>query len=101
MGPSRKLAVILHADVVHSTTLVQQDEALAHARIQDACRRFSLTIEAYNGVTHEQRGMHWWQSSLGRRQWRPPISEVYPTEEQDRSDSLRNCRRGVTRIRNE
>ena len=56
VGPSRKLAVILHADVVHSTTLVQQDEALAHARIQDACRRFSLTIEAYNGVTHEQRG---------------------------------------------
>ena len=56
VGPSRKLAVILHADVVHSTTLVQQDEALAHARIQDAFRRFSLTIEAYDGVTHELRG---------------------------------------------
>ncbi len=56
VGPSRKLAVILHADVVGSTTLVQQDEALAHARIQNAFHRFSLAIKAYNGVTHELRG---------------------------------------------
>ena len=28
----RKLAVILHADVVGSTALVQKDESLAHAR---------------------------------------------------------------------
>ncbi len=55
-GLSRKLAAILHADVVGSTRLVQQNEALAHARIQDAFRRFSLIIEAYNGVTHELRG---------------------------------------------
>ena len=52
----RKLAVILHADVVGSTTLVQQNESLAHARIQDAFRRFSSTIDAYNGATHELRG---------------------------------------------
>ncbi len=52
----RKLAVILHADVVGSTTLVQKNESLAHARIQDAFRRFSSAIEAYNGVTHELRG---------------------------------------------
>ncbi len=52
----RKLAVILHADVVGSTILVQKNESLAHARIQDAFRRFSLTIEAYSGVTHELRG---------------------------------------------
>jgi len=52
----RKLAVILHADVVGSTTLVQKNESLAHARIQDAFHRFSSTIEAYNGVTHELRG---------------------------------------------
>ncbi|MFQ5938050.1 MAG: tetratricopeptide repeat protein, partial [Acidiferrobacterales bacterium] len=52
----RKLAVILHADVVGSTALVQRNESLAHARIQDAFRRFSLTIEAYSGVTHELRG---------------------------------------------
>ena len=52
----RKLAVILHADVVGSTTLVQKNESLAHARIQDAFRRFSSTIEAYSGMTHELRG---------------------------------------------
>jgi len=52
----RKLAVILHADVVGSTTLVQKNESLAHARIHDAFGRFSSTIEAYNGVTHEFRG---------------------------------------------
>jgi adenylate cyclase len=54
--PTRKLAVILHADVVGSTRLVQRNETLAHERIQDAFRRFSSTIEAYNGVTHELRG---------------------------------------------
>ncbi len=54
--PQRQLAVILHADVVGSTTLVQRDETLAHERMQDAFRRFSLTIEAYDGVAHELRG---------------------------------------------
>ena len=29
-GPSRKFAVLLHADVVGSTTVVQLDETLAH-----------------------------------------------------------------------
>ena len=52
----RKLAVILHADVVGSTALVQKNESLAHARIQNAFRRFSSTIETYSGVTHELRG---------------------------------------------
>jgi hypothetical protein len=32
---SGKLAVILHADVAGPTQLVQQDEQLAHERIQD------------------------------------------------------------------
>ena len=53
---SRKLAVILHADVVGSTALVQHDETIAHERIQDCFRRFSEIIEAYGGVTHELRG---------------------------------------------
>ena len=53
---SRKLAVILHADVVGSTTLVQQNEALAHERIQDAFNRFSETITCYGGITRELRG---------------------------------------------
>lgn len=52
----RKLAVVLHADVVGSTALVQRHEATAHHRIQDAFRRFSETIRAYGGVTHELRG---------------------------------------------
>ncbi len=52
----RKLAVILHADVVGSTALVQRDEALAHERIQDVFHRFSGTIESYNGHPLELRG---------------------------------------------
>jgi len=53
---SRKLAVILHADVVGSTTLVQQDEVVAHERIQSTFQRFSKTIKAYGGITRELRG---------------------------------------------
>ena len=53
---SRKLAVILHADVVGSTSLVQQNETLAHERIQAAFNNFSETITAYGGKTHEIRG---------------------------------------------
>ncbi len=52
----RKLAVLLHADVVGSTALVQLDETLAHQRIQDTFRRFSETIASYNGIAHEIRG---------------------------------------------
>ena len=53
---SRKLAVILHADVVGSTLLVQQNETLAHTRIQDTFQRFSETIKGYGGIAHEIRG---------------------------------------------
>jgi len=53
---SGELAVILHADVVGSTQLVQQDEQLAHERIQDAFRRFSDTIGKYHGRVQELRG---------------------------------------------
>jgi adenylate cyclase len=52
----RKLAVILHADVVGSTLLVQQDETLAHERIQNTFHRFSETINSYQGIAHEIRG---------------------------------------------
>ena len=51
-----KLAVILHADVVGSTALVQRDERRAHERITDAFQRFSLTIQDYGGQVHEIRG---------------------------------------------
>ena len=53
---SRKLAVILHADVVGSTLLVQKNETLAHERIQAAFNSFSETITAYGGKAHEIRG---------------------------------------------
>jgi adenylate cyclase len=53
---SRKLAVLLHADVVGSTSLVQKNETLAHERIQDTFRRFSETISSYGGVALEIRG---------------------------------------------
>ena len=54
--PSRKLVVILHADVVGSTKLVQMDESIAHERIRAAFQRFSTTIESYGGTAHEIRG---------------------------------------------
>jgi len=53
---TRKLAVILHADVVGSTLLVRQDETLAHQRIQDAFQRFSRIIASRDGIAHEIRG---------------------------------------------
>ena len=54
--PSRKLAVILHADVVGSTALVQLNESIAHERIQNAFLRFSSTISRYDGIAREIRG---------------------------------------------
>ena len=53
---SRKLAVILHADVVGSTSLVQRDETIAHERIRDLFHRLSETIKAYGGAAREIRG---------------------------------------------
>jgi adenylate cyclase len=53
---SRKLAVILHADVVGSTKLVQQDETLAHQRIHAAFHQFSDIIKSYGGRSREVRG---------------------------------------------
>ena len=53
---SRKLAVILHADVVGSTSLVQQNETLAHQRIRKTFNNFSETIRTYSGITRELRG---------------------------------------------
>ena len=53
---SGKLAVLLHADVAGSTSLVHQDEQLAHQRIQDAFKRFGVTISNYYGQVRELRG---------------------------------------------
>ena len=53
---SRKLAVIVHADVVGSTALVQRDETLAHKRITEGFQRFSSIVQDYGGIVHEIRG---------------------------------------------
>ncbi|MDH3380174.1 MAG: hypothetical protein OEQ39_24900 [Gammaproteobacteria bacterium] len=55
-APTRKLAVLLHADVVGSTALVQLNETLAHHRIQDTFRRLSETIATHGGIAPEIRG---------------------------------------------
>jgi len=46
----------LHADVAGSTALVQQDQQLAHERIQDSFQRFSDAVEKYHGRVLELRG---------------------------------------------
>jgi len=53
---SRKLAVILHTDVVGSTLLVQKNETITHERIRTAFNNFSETIAAYGGIAREIRG---------------------------------------------
>ena len=55
-APTRKLAVLLHADVVSSTALVRLNETVAHQRIQDTFRRLSETIVNHGGIAHEIRG---------------------------------------------
>lgn len=54
--PTRKLTVILHADVVGSTELVRRNETIAHDRILGTFGRFSGTINSYGGIVHELRG---------------------------------------------
>jgi adenylate cyclase len=54
--PVRKLAVLLHADIAGSTSLVQKNETLAHERIQDTFRQISETISRHSGIAHEIRG---------------------------------------------
>jgi adenylate cyclase len=53
---SSSLVVILHADIIGSTELVQRDEKHAHLRITDALRRLADVITSYGGIAHEVRG---------------------------------------------
>lgn len=55
-SPARKLAVILHADVVNSAGLVQINESVAHQRIRDVFDRLASTISNYGGIAQEIRG---------------------------------------------
>ncbi len=52
----RKLAVVLHTDIVDSTTIVQTNELTAHHRIQETFALCSNIIENYSGIVHELRG---------------------------------------------
>ncbi len=56
MATESQLAVLLHADVVGSTGLVRQDEALAHERIRAAFQGVCQDIQRYGGIVHEVRG---------------------------------------------
>ncbi|MFT5393966.1 MAG: class 3 adenylate cyclase, partial [Gammaproteobacteria bacterium] len=56
MGPESTLAVILHADIVGSTALVQSDERVAHQRFQPAFERLSAVVHGHGGQTSELRG---------------------------------------------
>lgn len=56
MANRSKLAVIVHADVVGSTGLVQADEHVAHDLMQQTFRHLSEVITTYAGITHEVRG---------------------------------------------
>ena len=53
---TRKLAVILHADVVGSTALVQLDETIAHQRMRACFLEFADTIASHAGKAREIRG---------------------------------------------
>jgi len=55
-APDRKLAVLLHADIAGSTSLVQVNESLAHERIQNTFHNLSKCIVSYGGIAHEIRG---------------------------------------------
>jgi TolB-like protein/class 3 adenylate cyclase/Flp pilus assembly protein TadD len=56
MVTQSKLAVLLHADVVGSTALVQADERLAHEGIQEAFQHLAQSVDGYGGTTLEIRG---------------------------------------------
>ena len=51
--PLRKLAVLVHADIVDSTALVQANEALAHQRILACFKYFSGNAEEARQLVQE------------------------------------------------
>jgi class 3 adenylate cyclase len=61
--PVRKLVVLLHADVVGSTALVQKNETLAHERIQGTFRRFSELSLTMAGSRTRLEAMRWLPNS--------------------------------------
>jgi len=55
-GRSSNLAVLLHADIVGSTSMAQRNEVAAHERIKNAFQRFNDVIVSYRGKVKEIRG---------------------------------------------
>ena len=55
-GTITRFAFILHADVVGSTSLVQQDERQAHQLIQARFDSLASAVEQFGGVVEEIRG---------------------------------------------
>jgi adenylate cyclase len=53
---TRKLAVLLHADIVGSTRLVRLNETIAHERFRNSFKKLSEVIQQHDGITHEIRG---------------------------------------------
>ena len=56
MARRTRLAVVMHADVVGSTRMVQRDEQAAHEQITQALSRLARTVSRYGGHAHEVRG---------------------------------------------
>ena len=52
----RKLAVLLHADIVDSTRLVQRNDVIAHERMREAFRRLGEIARSFQGTVREVRG---------------------------------------------
>lgn len=53
---ARKLAVILHADVAGSTSLVRRNESLTHDRIAKSFDSLGRVVDRYGGSVQEMRG---------------------------------------------
>ena len=94
---TRKLAVILHADVRGSTDLVQRNETLAHERIRDAFKAFSNTIQAYGGTPQELRGDAL-LATFNRASDAVSASLIFQSENTRRNESLNDDIRPEVRI---
>jgi len=94
---SGKLAVILHADIAGSTALVQQDEDLAHERIQDSFRRFSETITKYHGHVRELRGDAL-LAEFERASDAVPATLAFQTEQTEHTSQLNDAVLPIVRV---
>ena len=92
-----KLAVILHADIADSTALVQQDEYLAHERIQATFRSFGNVIARYHGRTKELRGDAL-LAEFDRASDAVTAALAFQAEQADRNSRLNDPVRPIVRV---